>query len=212
MADQLRAVCVQQISSAWSCLIGLEGYGYDLPVSLFLESRDVAHWQPFKELMTLSSTREGWLNPLEIARLDPPREHCGSMLALTKRLPNTPMSAPHWSHVFTTLLGAYVIMVTEGETTSPGLQPLRSPFQVWEMLKKWLVPYIDQPDEKIAGGRIRHAAQIVSDCLDCIEAVIEARNETRQGWFSGKAFTDLLDFWIDLSRKVSSLVLAMLTQ
>ena len=30
--DQLRAVFVQQIASAWSCLIGIEGCGYDLPV------------------------------------------------------------------------------------------------------------------------------------------------------------------------------------
>lgn len=25
--------CLQQLVGAWSCLIGIEGYGYDLPVS-----------------------------------------------------------------------------------------------------------------------------------------------------------------------------------
>lgn len=45
----------------------------------------------------------------------------------------------------------------------------------------------------------------VADILDWCEEVIETRKETRQGWFSGKAFTDLMEYWIDLSRKVSSL-------
>jgi hypothetical protein len=39
MSDALRAVCVQQLAYAWSCLIGIEGYGYDLPVSLLVIRR-----------------------------------------------------------------------------------------------------------------------------------------------------------------------------
>jgi hypothetical protein len=133
------------------------------------------------------------------------------MLALTKRFQHIPMSAPHWSHVFAVLLNGYIVMVTEGETTSPGLQSLRPPSQLWETLKKWLVAYINHTDVEVASRRIEAAAKMVSDVLEWAEEVITAREESRQGWFSGKAFVDLLDFWVDLSRKVSASGLVALT-
>jgi hypothetical protein len=133
------------------------------------------------------------------------------MLALTKRFQHIPMSAPHWAHVFTVLISGYIVMVTEGETTSPGLQSLRPPSQLWETLKKWLVAYINHTDIEVASRRIKAADKMVSDVLTWAEEVLSAREESRQGWFSGKAFTDLLDFWVDLSRKVSAYNLVALT-
>jgi hypothetical protein len=161
--------------------------------------------------MPLTKAPDGWLQPLQIARLDPPRMHCGSMLALTKRFQHIPMSAPHWAHVFTVLLSGYIVMVTEGETTSPGLQSLRPPSQLWETLKKWLVAYINHTDVEVASRRIEVAARMISDVLEWADEVIDSREESRQGWFSGKAFVDLLDFWVDLSRKVSTYDLVALT-
>lgn len=145
---------------------------------------------------------DGWLNPLQIARLDPPRMHCNSMLGLSRRLTHIPMNAPHWAHVFTVLISGYIVVTTDGETTSPGLPSLRMPSQIWETLKKWLVAYVGHSDLEVAARRATVAARIVSDILDFSEEVIETRQETRQGWFSGKAFMDLLDFWVDVSRKV----------
>jgi hypothetical protein len=161
--------------------------------------------------MPLPTAPDGWLHPLQIARLDPPRMHCGSMLALTKRFQHIPMSAPHWAHVFTVLLSGYIVMVTEGETTSPGLQSLRPPSQLWETLKKWVVAYINHTDIEVATRRVEVAAKMVSDVLQWAEEVIDSRKESRQGWFSGKAFMDLVDFWIDISRKVSASGLVALT-
>jgi hypothetical protein len=132
------------------------------------------------------------------------------MLALTKRFQHIPMSAPHWAHVFTVLLNGYIVMVTEGETTSPGLQSLRPPSQLWETLKKWLVAYINHTDVEVASRRAEVAAKMVSDVLQWAEEVIDSRKESRQGWFSGKAFMDLIDFWIDISRKVSTFRLIVL--
>jgi len=154
--------------------------------------------------MPLPAAPDGWLHPLQVARLDPPRMHCSPMLALTKRFQHIPMSAPHWAHVFTVLLGAYIVMVTEGETVSPGLQSLRPPYQLWETLKKWLVAYINHTDVEVASRRIEVAARMISDVLEWAEQVISSREESRQGWFKGKPFMDLLDFWVDLSRKVSA--------
>ena len=133
------------------------------------------------------------------------------MLALTKRFQHIPMSAPHWAHVFTVLLSGYIVMVTEGETTSPGLQSLRPPSQLWETLVKWLVAYINHTDIEVASRRIEAAARMVSEVLVWAEEVIDSRQESRRGWFSGKAFMDLVDFWIDISRKVSASGLIVLT-
>jgi hypothetical protein len=38
MTPALRTVCVLHLASAWSCLIALEGYGYDLPVRTLCSS------------------------------------------------------------------------------------------------------------------------------------------------------------------------------
>ena len=211
-SEQLRQVCVQQLTSAWSCLIGIEGYGYDLPVGPCRLLWNSADAKPFKELLLLpNSASEGWLHPLQVSRLDPPRLHAGTMQMLTKRFQHIPMNAPHWAHVFTILLSSYVLMMTDGEAAPPGLQPLRAPSQLWEMMKKWLVAYIAHVDVEIANRRIEVAARIISDILVWSDDVIESRSETRQGWYSGAAFMNLLEFWIDLSRKVSSPRPALLT-
>lgn len=118
------------------------------------------------------------------------------------------MNAPHWAHVFTVLISGYVVVTTDGETTSPGLPSLRMPTQIWETLKKWLVAYVGHSDLEVAARRATVAARIMSDLLDFSEEVIETRQEAGQGWFSGKAFMDLLDFWVDVSRKVCMLRLA----
>jgi hypothetical protein len=141
-----------------------------------------------------------WLSPLQLARLDPPATHCMPMLALTRRLSAIPKHAPHWSHVFTTLMRAYVVVVTEGEPTLLPGQVVRKPPQLWELMQKWMVSYA----QSSSGGDRKYeiASRVVSDILDWCEQVIETRKETRQGWFSGKAFTSLMESWIDLSRKV----------
>jgi separase len=161
--------------------------------------------------MSISSTPDGWLNPLQIGLLDPPRMHCSPLLSLTKRFQHIPMNAPHWAHVFTVLLGAYVVTTTEGEVAPPGLQPLRPPTQLWETIRKWLVVYVGHSDVEVASRRIENAARLISDILDWSEQMIEARKETKQGWFSGKDFMNLLDFWVDISRKVSTLGMDVLT-
>jgi hypothetical protein len=150
--------------------------------------------------MPHSLASDKWLSPLQLARLDPPAAHCMPMLALTRRLSAVPKHAPHWSHVFTTLMRAYVVVVTDGEPTLLPGQVVRKPTQLWELTQKWMVSYA----QSCSGGDRKYeiASRIISDILDWSEEVIETRKETRQGWFSGKAFTSLMESWIDLSRKV----------
>jgi hypothetical protein len=150
--------------------------------------------------MPHSLASDKWLSPPQLARLDPPATHCMPMLALTRRLSAIPKSAQHWSHVFTTLMKAYVVVVTAGEPTLLPGQVVRKPTQLWELMQKWMVSYA----QSSSGGDRKYeiASRVVSEILDWCEEVIETRKETRQGWFSGKAFTSLMESWIDLSRKV----------
>ena len=153
--------------------------------------------------MPLSPPSDRWLSPLQMARFDPPATHCSPMLALTRRLMAIPKSAPHWSHVLTTVMRAYAVVVTESEPALLPGQAIRKPTQLWELLRKWMVSFTQSSS---AGERKYEViTRAVADILDWCEEVIETRKETRQGWFSGKAFTDLMEYWIDLSRKVSSL-------
>jgi hypothetical protein len=110
------------------------------------------------------------------------------------------MSAPHWSHVFVALISGYLTTVTDGDVDLPTGQKLKTPPQFWEFLQKWLVAYV--PPANMDTDRIGNATMIIAETMRWAEEVIETRKESRQAWFTGKAFMEILGLWIDLARKV----------
>jgi len=46
----------------------------------------------------------------------------------------------------------------------------------------------------------------IREIVHWVERCIESKEETKERWFSGKEWTDLMYFWIALARKVSGFV------
>lgn len=122
---------------------------------------------------------------------------CGPSAALTRRIQHVPVTAPHWPHIFSTIVEAYVLSTTAAEVVPPSG---RSPEQLWPMLRSWLAAFL--PRSRVDLVRVGIASKFISDVLRWTGEVIRARGEEREKWYTGPGFQALLDFWIDLARKV----------
>lgn len=117
----------------------------------------------------------------------------------TRRVSHIPLAAPHWPHIFLLIAHALILTATTSNTLPSG-SITKTPDMVWVTIYKWIVAFIDRGD--ISADRPKVASRLIHDILTWAEEVIASRQEDRKDWFKGEAWSDLLNIWIDLARKV----------
>jgi hypothetical protein len=207
LPENIRGVCLQQLVGAWSCLVNIEGYGFDLPVSrsatrgLCFET-DV---QPFVDLMpSVAKPHSDWMHPIRLAT-SLPWSTCAPALAFfARRHSHIPMTAPHWPHIFSIAMQSLLAVSTSAtspQSTSPPVTAPKPPSAVWSATQKWFAAYLTRTN--MGGDPSKTACRLITDVVSWADEAIEIRQEDRGAWYKGKEWQDLAGLWIDLARKVS---------
>lgn len=78
-----------------------------------------------------------------------------------------------------------------------------TPQALWTQCRKTAESYIKSGGGK--EGTLETASKFIGEALDFVAAVLaqEQRQQTQKKWFVGQEWTELLDAWVDVSRKVN---------
>lgn len=192
-----RAVLFQHISTAWISLLGLEE-GQAVRSCIHRNHAQRADLQNPCDFFTLPSAEApAPLHPLTIAMTLPLSTTSPLLHNLYRHLVTyTTRGRADWLRLrqLSTLAMALTISTDPPTKTTPQA--------LWTQCKKTSESFIRSGSGK--EGTLEQASKFIGETLDFVEEMLrcEARSQSREKWFAGQEWTELMDAWVDISRKV----------